>query len=166
MSAPTPPPAQPGDPHAELAARQAALAAALTRGGAVPDGFDAEAVAASAAGLIGKRTGELASQFPQLAAELGPHLRAAVAAWGAAHPRGTADSGADALAAWWITRHDAGHPYPDAAPSELLRRETAWRRQARRRWRGITRVRLGNRTHWFAGSPARPRELRWTAGSR
>lgn len=166
MSAADPPAPTGGQPHAELAARQAALAAALTCGGAVPDGFDPDAVAESAAGLIGKRAGELASQFPQLAAELGPHLRTAVRQWGASHPRGTEDSGADALALWWISRHDAGLPYPDAAPSEVLRRETAWRRQARRRWRGIIRVRIGTRTHWFAGSPARPRELRRPSGKR
>ncbi len=54
-----------------LAARQAALVAALVAGGPVPAGFDASRVDATRRALLGKRAGEAAKHWPLLASSLG-----------------------------------------------------------------------------------------------
>ena len=78
----------PVDPAAprDLAARQAALVAALVAGAPLPAGFDATRVAAARAALLRKRAGEVARLWPMLAAGLGHRWPAIFQQWAAQRP--------------------------------------------------------------------------------
>jgi hypothetical protein len=69
-----------------LAARQAALVAALVAGAAVPDGFDAGRVDAAERALRRKRAGEVARVWPRLAAGLGTERDGRFSRWARARP--------------------------------------------------------------------------------
>jgi hypothetical protein len=90
----------PADPGAagRLGARQAALVRALVAGGAVPDGFDPERVAATAAALARKRAREVARAWPALAYQLGGEFTGRFVAYAAANPRPAGGALADGLA--------------------------------------------------------------------
>jgi hypothetical protein len=105
----------------DLAARQAALVAALTAGAPVPPGFDARLVRIARVALLRKRAGEVARHWPALAAM--PHWPAEFAGWAAARPtQGSLRDG------WDLARDLAGrHTLPAAAAAELAAREAAWR---------------------------------------
>jgi hypothetical protein len=62
----------PGGARERLGEAQARLVQSLVGGGAVPDGFAADRVAATADALLRKRVRELASTWPGLALGLGP----------------------------------------------------------------------------------------------
>ena len=114
---------RPRGPRTALAARQAALVEALTSGAPVPDGFDARRVEAARVALLRKRAGEVARQWPALAAGAGPGWTRAFARWAARRPtRGTLRDG------WDMARDLAarGELPPLAAP-ELAAREAAMR---------------------------------------
>lgn len=104
-----------------LAARQAALVAALTSGAAVPAGFDARLVEAARVALLRKRAGEVARHWPSLAAAHGPEWISAWSAWAAARPtRGSLRDG------WDLARDLLGRgALPPAARAELAVRESA-----------------------------------------
>jgi hypothetical protein len=107
----------------DLAARQAALVAALTAGQPVPDGFDGSRVEAARVALLRKRAGEVAQQWPLLAAGFGERWKREFAAWAAARPtRGSLRDGWD-LARDLLAR-DA---LPTLAAAELAVREATWR---------------------------------------
>ncbi|MCE0766682.1 hypothetical protein LWC35_27805 [Pseudonocardia kujensis] len=59
-------------PAGDLAARQAALVAALVDGAPDPPGFAADRLAATREALLRKRSGQAATAWPLLAAGLGP----------------------------------------------------------------------------------------------
>jgi hypothetical protein len=69
-----------------LADRQAALVAALTAGAPIPDGFDPRLVGIARTALLRKRAGEVARQWPMLAASLGPKWTHEFAGWAATRP--------------------------------------------------------------------------------
>ena len=71
MNADPPDPAQPPDPPESLAARQAALVAALVAGHPAPAGFAPDRVEATRRALLRKRAAEAAGAWPLLAASLG-----------------------------------------------------------------------------------------------
>jgi hypothetical protein len=102
-----------------LAQRQAALVAALTAGAAVPPGFDARLVEAARLALLRKRAGEVARQWPDLAAAFGRAWPRRWAAWAAARPtQGALRDGGD------LARHlRAAGELPAAAGAELAARE-------------------------------------------
>ena len=64
-----------------LAARQAALVAALVAGGELPAGFDPARLRAATEALLRKRAGEVGTQWPALRASFGPRWHAEFAAW-------------------------------------------------------------------------------------
>ncbi|GGJ81274.1 hypothetical protein GCM10010123_08840 [Pilimelia anulata] len=98
-----------------LAARQAALVAALTGTGPDPAGFDPARLAAARAALLAKRAGEVAHAWPALARECGADWRATFAAWAAG--RAPAGGYADGLA---LARHRlAAGALGPAAAAEL-----------------------------------------------
>src|SRR5690606_42109657 len=85
--APTNPNAPTGpDAPPDLAARQAALVAALVAGAPLPAGFDATRVAAARTALLRKRAGEVARLWPMLAAGLGHRWPAIFQQWAAPPP--------------------------------------------------------------------------------
>ena len=102
-----------------LADRQAALVAALTAGAPVPPGFDARLVEVARVALLRKRAGEVARQWPQLAAALGTGWLPAFTAWAATRPtRGSLRDG------WDLARDLASsRALPRAAGEELAARE-------------------------------------------
>ncbi|MGC4955421.1 hypothetical protein ACLQ2P_19560 [Actinomadura citrea] len=105
---------------AGLAAAQEALVRAMTAGGPLPEGFDAEAVGAAAHGILLKRAGEVARAWPALAASYGASWKAAFAAWAAERPtRGSFRDG------WDFARGDRGRLAGDAA-RELALAEVRW----------------------------------------
>ncbi|MEU7754787.1 hypothetical protein [Micromonospora sp. NPDC049171] len=73
-------------PRAGLAERQAELVAALVAGGAPPAGFAPGPLAATRAALLRKRAGEVARQWPLLAAGLGAGWSTTFADWAARRP--------------------------------------------------------------------------------
>ncbi|MFI5492186.1 hypothetical protein [Actinoplanes sp. NPDC051859] len=104
-----------------LADRQAALVAALTSGAPVPVGFDVRLVEVARVALLRKRAGEVARQWPDLAAACGPRWYAEWATWAAARPtRGSLRDGWD-LARDLVRRGE----FPAAAGAELATREAA-----------------------------------------
>ncbi|PRY29925.1 hypothetical protein [Pseudosporangium ferrugineum] len=106
-----------------LAARQAALVAALTSGAPVPPGFDARRVEVARVALLRKRAGEVARQWPGLAAALGPRWHGVWAGWAATRPTdGSLRDGWD-LARELAARDDL----PPAAGAELATREATMR---------------------------------------
>jgi hypothetical protein len=106
-----------------LAERQARLVAALTAGQPVPAGFDGARVEAARVALLRKRAGEVARQWPLLAAGLGERWFREFGGWAAARPtRGSLRDGWD-LARELLAR-DA---LPAMAAGELAEREATWR---------------------------------------
>ncbi|MBW4702184.1 MULTISPECIES: hypothetical protein [unclassified Micromonospora] len=112
-----------------LAARQAALVAALVAGAPLPAGFATDRVDAARRALLRKRAGEVARHWPLLAAGLGDTWPATFADWASGRPtvgslrdgwdlaRGLRDRdalpplGAQELAAREAThRYDGRHP--------------------------------------------------------
>ncbi|MFI6171109.1 hypothetical protein ACIBCN_30320 [Nocardia sp. NPDC051052] len=81
-----------------LAERQAALVHALVAGSPAPDGFDTEAVAATAQALLHKRAGEVARRFPLLAHACGADFTEQFVAWAVDKPKTTTASDATAFA--------------------------------------------------------------------
>lgn len=122
-------------PAGDLAARQAALIAALVAGGEVPAGFDNARVSAARRALLVKRAGEVAVVWPLLAASFGAGWPDRFATWAAARPPlGPLRDGlnlARALA-------DAAE-LPELAVTELTEREGGWRWLGRRRLRSHLR---------------------------
>ncbi|GAA0804220.1 hypothetical protein [Spirilliplanes yamanashiensis] len=106
-----------------LADRQAALVAALTAGAPVPPGFDARLVEVARTALLRKRAGEVARQWPLLAAAHGPRWPATFAAWAAARPtNGSVRDG------WDLARAQAASGVlPRLAAEELAAREATFR---------------------------------------
>jgi hypothetical protein len=106
-----------------LAERQAELVAALTSGAPVPPGFDERLVEAARVALLRKRAGEVARQWPLLAAAFGKRWTGEFAQWAAGRPtQGSLRDGWD-LARDLVAR-DA---LPALAGEELATREAAWR---------------------------------------
>jgi hypothetical protein len=119
--------ASPGSGPRSLADRQAALVAALTSGAPVPKGFDARLVEVARVALLRKRAGEVARQWPRLAAGFGPRWTTEFAAWAAARPtQGSLRDGWD-LARELVAR-DA---LPPLAAAELEARQRAMRYDGR-----------------------------------
>ncbi|WP_433377908.1 hypothetical protein ACQPZX_10725 [Actinoplanes sp. CA-142083] len=115
-------PGQPGGAPESLATRQAGLVAALTSGKPVPDGFDLFKVDAARVALLRKRAGEVARQWPMLAAAFGERWKPSFAEWAAARPtQGSLRDGWD-LARDLLSR-DA---LPATAGEELAVREARW----------------------------------------
>jgi hypothetical protein len=113
------PPLQPGSGTGSLADRQAGLVAALTCGLRVPEGFDGRLVEVARVALLRKRAGEVAKQWPLLAAGLGAGWTRAFAQWAAARP--TQGSLCDG---WDLARELAGRgQLPALAGEELAARE-------------------------------------------
>ncbi|WP_203783831.1 hypothetical protein, partial [Asanoa ferruginea] len=104
----------------DLAARQAALVAALTSGAAVPPGFDPRLVGMAQDALLRKRAGEVARAWPMLATAQGDRWPAVFIEWAAARPtNGSLRDG------WDLARSLA--PLTGPAGAELAAREAAWR---------------------------------------
>ncbi|MGV9978878.1 hypothetical protein ACWDUH_14475 [Micromonospora wenchangensis] len=122
---PTPPPGAAGP--VGLAARQAALVAALVAGAPLPAGFAADRVDAARRALLRKRAGEVARHWPLLAAGLGDAWPATFAGWAAGRP--TAGSLRDG---WDLARalRDRG-ALPTLGAEELAVREAAHRYDGR-----------------------------------
>ena len=110
---------QPGGGAASLADRQAGLVAALTAGAPVPEGFDGRLVEVARVALLRKRAGEVAKQWPLLAAGLGGAWMREFATWAAARPtQGALRDG------WDLARELAGRgALPAIAGAELASRE-------------------------------------------
>jgi hypothetical protein len=105
-----------------LAARQAALVAALVAGAADPAGFDPDLLAAARDALLRKRAGEVARAWPLLAAGLGGRWSAEFRAFAAGRPpAGPLRDGWD-LARLLARRGELTGP----AAAELAERERAW----------------------------------------
>ncbi|MGK5684430.1 hypothetical protein [Actinoplanes sp. URMC 104] len=119
-SAPSSAPSAPAS--ATLADRQAALVEALTAGRPVPEGFDGFRFEAARVALLRKRAGEVARQWPMLAAGLGDRWKQQFAAWAAARPtQGSLRDG------WDLARELAARrALPAVAAAELAEREAAW----------------------------------------
>ncbi|WP_422755471.1 hypothetical protein [Micromonospora sp. WMMD708] len=110
-----------------LAARQAALVAALVAGAPLPAGFATDRVDAARRALLRKRAGEVARHWPLLAAGLGDAWPVAFAGWAAGRP--TAGSLRDG---WDLARtlRDQG-TLPPLGAQELAAREAAHRYDGR-----------------------------------
>jgi hypothetical protein len=106
-----------------LAARQAALVAALVAGGPPPPGFDPRLLQATEDALLHKRAGEVAAAWPALAAALGDGWDACFRRWARARPpRGALRDG------WDLARELRRRgPLPALAATELALREAAMR---------------------------------------
>lgn len=105
---------------AGLAAAQEALVRAMTAGGPMPEGFDADAVRAAAHGILLKRAGEVARAWPALSASYGTSWKAVFAAWAAERPtRGSFRDG------WDFARANRDRLAGDAA-RELALAEVRW----------------------------------------
>jgi hypothetical protein len=115
-------PGQPGGAPRSLATRQAELVEALTGGKPVPYGFDAFKVNAARVALLRKRAGEVARQWPMLAAGFGDRWRTSFSAWAATHPtQGSLRDG------WDFARDLTGRgELPPIAGAELAEREARW----------------------------------------
>ena len=112
----------PGGAPRSLATRQAGLVEALTSGKPVPDGFDLSKVDAARVALLRKRAGEVARQWPLLAAAFGDRWKHEFAAWAATRPtQGSLRDG-------WDLARDllARGALPATAGEELAEREVRW----------------------------------------
>jgi hypothetical protein len=113
-------PASPGGGAPGLADRQARLVAALTSRAPVPSGFDPRLVEVARVALLRKRAGEVARQWPALAAAHGREWTRVFAAWAATRPtQGSLRDG-------WDLARDLGAALPAAAAEEVATREAAW----------------------------------------
>jgi len=112
-------PLQPGGGAGSLADRQAGLVAALTSGAPVPNGFDARLVEVARVALLRKRAGEVAKQWPMLAAGLGGGWIREFTRWAAARPtQGSLRDG------WDLARELAARDaLPAMAGEEMATRE-------------------------------------------
>ncbi|KXK61269.1 hypothetical protein AWW66_14520 [Micromonospora rosaria] len=111
----------------DLAARQAALVAALVAGAPPPPGFAPGPLAAARTALLRKRAGDVARHWPLLAAALGPSWPGVFAAWAADRPtNGSLRDG------WDLARHlhDRGE-LPALGADELATREATTRYDGR-----------------------------------
>ncbi|QDY11830.1 hypothetical protein FJK98_22910 [Micromonospora sp. HM134] len=110
-----------------MAARQAALVAALVAGAPLPAGFATDRVDAARRALLRKRAGEVARHWPLLAASLGDAWPATFADWAAGRP--TAGSLRDG---WDLARalRDRG-ALPPLGAEELAAREAVHRYDGR-----------------------------------
>ncbi|MEU8821037.1 hypothetical protein [Actinoplanes sp. NPDC048796] len=110
-----------------LADRQAALVEALTAGRAVPEGFDGFRFEAARVALLRKRAGEVARQWPLLAAGLGDRWKQEFAKWATARPtQGSLRDG------WDFARDLAARDaLPPMAAPELAEREATWKYDGR-----------------------------------
>ena len=117
--------APPGGRAAGLANRQAALVAALTSRAPVPEGFDPRLVEAARVALLRKRAGEVARQWPMLAAACGREWTREFARWADARPTN------GSLRDGWDFARDRADGLPAAAGAELAVREAAWRYDGR-----------------------------------
>ncbi len=114
--------------RAQLAARQAALVAALVAGGQVPDGVDAGRLAVARKALLRKRAGEVAAAWPLLVASIaqdpgGQGWTASFTVWATGRPpHGSLRDG------WDLARDLAatGQLAP-MGQEELATREVTWR---------------------------------------
>jgi len=106
-----------------LAARQAALVAALVAGGPLPPGFDADDVAVARRALLRKRAGLVRYHWPRLAAALGDRWLAVFGEWADGRtPVGALRDG------WDLARHlAAAGRLPACAAAELAAREVTAR---------------------------------------
>ncbi|GAA4867859.1 hypothetical protein GCM10023235_53070 [Kitasatospora terrestris] len=121
--------------RASLARRQTELLAALTAGGPVPAGFDAEQVRVQTEGLAAKRRDTVAHLAPELAAILGADYGPLFLRYAAGHPQ-TGGYRADARAfAEWALGTD-----PAADRRRALRH---WLRPGGSRWNRL----LAGRRH-------------------
>jgi hypothetical protein len=115
-------PGQPGGAPRSLATRQAELVEALTSAKPVPEGFDAFKVDAARVALLRKRAGEVARQWPMLAAGFGDRWKASFSSWAATRP--TPGSLRDG---WDFARDlDGRGELPAIAGAELAEREARW----------------------------------------
>lgn len=107
----------------DLAARQAALVAALVAGGPLPPGFAPGPVDAARRALLRKRAGDVARHWPLLAAALGADWPATFARWAAGRPTN------GALRDGWDLARDlrASGELPPLGAEELAVREAAAR---------------------------------------
>lgn len=127
-----------------LAARQAALVAALVAGQPIPDGFDESRVAVTARALRNKRAGEVSQVWPRLASAFGPDWPARFDGWASGRaPRGALRDG------WDLARELARlGQLPPGALAELAAREVTVRYHGRlpprpRRWPAVRRTPAG-----------------------
>ncbi len=118
-----------------LAARQAALIAALVAGGELPAGFDGARVSAARRALLVKRAGEVAVVWPLLATSFGAEWPDRFVTW--AHARAPLGPLRDG---WDFARALAdADELPELAVTELTEREGAWRWLGRRLLRNYLR---------------------------
>ena len=138
--------AQPGGSAASLRERQAELVEALTSGGPVPHGFDGRRVEAARVALLRKRAGEVARQWPSLAAAFGRQWPGIFGGWAARRPT------SGALRDGWELARDleSRGELPAAAGAELAIREAAWRYDGR----SAPRIRRAPAIRSAAGSVA------------
>jgi hypothetical protein len=123
-----------------LADRQADLVAALTSAAPVPHGFDERLVDVARVALLRKRAGEVARQWPLLAAGHGPEWTRTFARWAARRPTN------GSLRDGWDLARELGDALPELAEAELAAREAEWRydgTSAPRRRRGPAVRRAG-----------------------
>ena len=120
----------------ELAARQAALVAALVAGAQVPAGLDAERVRIQAAALLRKRGRSAAHAQPELAAALGRQFSAAFAAYATDRPKqGCPADDAAGFARYLLGSPHARDPVVRRVARRVFLRGLLGRRQARSpRW--------------------------------
>ncbi len=146
-----------GEPGGDLAARQAALVAALVAGGPPPPGFDADRLAVAREALLRKRAGEVAAAWPLLAAAFGTGWPARFAGWATGRPpAGSLRDG------WDLARElAAAGELPATAAPELAEREAGWhydgagpprrrRGPALRRVAGVAALQVAGRVRLFA----------------
>ncbi|MBO4210685.1 hypothetical protein [Micromonospora echinofusca] len=125
----------------DLAARQAALVAALVAGAEVPEGFDLRLVGVARTALLRKRAGEVARHWPLLAAGLGSRWPQVFLDWAAGRP-----TGGGLRDGWDLARtlRDQG-ALPSLGADELAVREATTRYDGTgtprpRRWPALVRV--------------------------
>ena len=95
------------DRRAQLAARETELVKAL-HGGPTPAGLDAAMIALARAGIVRKRSRQVAKAFPALARDLGPDYEDAFAAFAGANPPHSGGSLSDGLAFGIIVARERG----------------------------------------------------------
>ena len=137
----------------DLAARQAALIAALVAGGELPAGFDPARVSAARHALLVKRAREVATAWPVLAVSLGAGWPDRFIAWAATRPPlGPQRDGQD----FARTLADTGE-LPELAVIELTERAGGWRWLGRQLRRRLSRLVRWSRSPDLPRSPGLPR---------
>ncbi|WP_312293756.1 hypothetical protein [Dermacoccus nishinomiyaensis] len=110
------------DEHADLAARQAQIVAALTGLACVPAGFDARHLDVARRALLRKRANELQFVWPILIASLGARLHPLFAEFARERPTRGSRADGHAFAQWLRRRGDL----PLAADLELAEARLFW----------------------------------------